>query len=334
MKVLLSPHGIGIGTLAQALRSQGVNAAACSFSDDAYAYLSDRCLRLNKHSNKSRQAIRKAFMEEAVRTYDVFHFHFGETLLPDKSDLKLLKGMGKKLVMHHNGSDARVLSIARSHNNPYVLVKETWPETRVQESMKRIAAYIDHAIINDYELFPFVEPYYKYVHVVPYAINVHRVMPRYPAPVSVPLVVHAPSHREVKGSEFVVAAVDRLKNEGYAFDFRLLEGLPHDEAKKLYAQSDIIIDQLRIGTYANLSMEAMAMGKPVICYIREDLRHTFPGELPIVSANPDTIYRELKSLLERPGDWKDIGMKGRNYAEQFHSYDYVGKLLVETYQQL
>lgn len=334
MNVLLSPHGIGIGTLAQALRSHGVNATACSFSDDAYAYLSDQCLNLNKHPYKQRLAIRKAFFEEAVQKYDIFHFHFGETLLADKSDLKLLKDMGKKLIMHHNGSDARLLSVAQSYNNPYVIVKDTWPESRVHESLQLISTYIDHVIINDYELMPYVKPYYPNIHVVPYAIDIQRITPHYPSPDAIPLLVHAPSHREIKGTEFVLAAVEQLKTEGQPFEFKLLEEMSHSDVMQYYKRSSIIIDQLRIGTYANLSMEAMAMGKPVICYIRDDLIHTFPGELPIISANPDTLCYVLKSMLQRQEEWATIGMQGRKYVEQHHSYEYTGKLLIQIYNQL
>jgi len=334
LKVLLSPHGIGIGTLAQALRERGVDATACSFSNDIYAYLSDICLKLNEHPYREREAIRKAFFDEAKQKYDIFHFHFGETLFQDKRDLQILKSLGKKMVVHHNGSDARLLSVARSFDNPHVVVKDTWPEERIHANLKLLSSYIDHAIVNDYELVPYVEPYYKHVHIVPYAIDARGIEPAYPSPVSEPLVVHAPSHREIKGTEFVLDAVNRLEREGYRFQFKLLENIPHSQVMRWYRQCTIAIDQLRIGTYANLSMELMAMGKPVICYIRDDLRGTFPPSMPIVSANPDTIYEVLKNLLNRPNDWKELGKQGRHYVEEQHNYRKVADLLIRIYRQL
>ncbi|MFD0958310.1 glycosyltransferase family protein [Paenibacillus chungangensis] len=269
-----------------------------------------------------------------MEKYDIFHFHFGETFFPDKRDLSVLKKAGKKMIVHHNGSDARMLSVARSYSNPYVVVKDTWPESRVHENLKQLSAYIDHAIINDYELLPYIQPYYKKIHVLPYAIDVLQVQPFYPTPHSLPLVVHAPSHREIKGTAFIVAAVQRLWNEGVKFQFQLLENMPRSQVMEMYTQSTIIIDQLRIGTYANLSMEAMAMGKPVICYIRDDLRSTFPPDLPIVSANPNSIYNVLKDLLHRPGDWRKRGIDGRKYVERNHSYKHVGEKLIQIYHQL
>lgn len=334
MKVLLSPHGIGIGTLAQALRRHGVDAESCSFSRDIYAYLSDICLDVSKYTYVERERIKKQFFKKAVRKYDLFHFHFGETFSADKSDLKELKNMGKKLVVHHNGSDARMLSVARSCNNPYAVVKDTWPEEKVRANLQRLSSYIDHAIINDEELTPHVQPYYKHVHVIPYTIDVKQIQPVYARPVSDPLIVHAPSHREIKGTEFVLAAVERLRKEGHRFRFQLVENLPHSKVLQLYKEASIVIDQLRIGTYANLSMEMMALGKPVICYIRADLLKKFPSKLPLVNANPDTIYDVLKNVLRRPEEWEEIGIAGRKYVEDVHSYEAVAPRLIEVYKQL
>jgi len=333
-KVLISPHGIGIGTLARALRTNGVHATACSLYKDVYSYLSDICLNLNQHPMVLRAKIRDAFLEEALETYDIFHFRFGATFTGDKRDLKLLKSRGKKLVVHHCGDEARVLSVARSFNNPYVQGREAWPEARIRANIKLLTTYVDHVIINDHELLPHVQPYYKHVHIVPYAIDASQFKPEYPSPTATPLVVHAPSHRTVKGTDFVLAAVERLQKEGHQFQFQLIEKVPHEQAKQMYQKATIVIDQLTVGTYANLSMEAMAMGKPVICHIREDLRAAFPPGLPIVGANPDTIYEVLRDLLRRPNDWRNLGIAGRRYVEQNHNYDKVARMLIDVYKQL
>ncbi|MDQ6421278.1 glycosyltransferase family 4 protein [Paenibacillus sp. LHD-117] len=335
-KVLLSPHGIGISTLAHALRSRGVHATSCSFYKDVYSYLSDVCLNLDQNPMDLRVKIRDAFFEEALETYDIFHFRFGLTFFdPDKSDLKIYSSKGKKVVAHLTGVEARLPSVARSFNNRYIQEGAWgWTEERIREHLNVLSAYIDHAIICDHELMPHVQPYFKKVHIVPYAINANPFTPKYPSPDIEPIVVHAPSNREVKGTEFILKAVERLQKEGHKFQFRLVEKIPREQAKQIYQKAAIVIDQLSIGTYANLSMEAMALGKPVICYIRDDLRSTFPPGLPIVSATPDTIYEVLKDLLNRPEDWPKLGLAGRSYVEQTHNYDKVAQKLIDVYNQL
>ncbi|MDQ6418343.1 glycosyltransferase family 4 protein [Paenibacillus sp. LHD-117] len=333
-KVLICPHGIGIASLAHALRGQGVHATSCSFYNDVYSYLSDLCLNMNMHPVRVRKLIRDAFLEEAIQTYDTFHFRFGGTLFSDKRDLKLLAKRGKKLVVHHSGDEVRLLPVARSYNNPYVRRREAWPDERIRENLKLLTSCVDQVIVNDHELLPHVEPHYKKVHVVPYAIDTRALAPHYPPPSDYPLVVHASSHRNVKGTEFVLEAVERLQAEGKKFEFKLVEKMPHAKALELYRESSIIIDQLTVGTYANLSMEAMAMGKPVICYVRDDLRGVFPADLPIVSANPDTIYDVLKDLLGRPADWMRLGMQGRKFVERHHDPDRVARMLIDVYRGL
>lgn len=336
MKVLHLPYGIGIGTLSKALRRQGIEAASCSFKSNRYAYMADKCLALDDLSPADQAAVREAYFHEAMETYDIFHLHFGESFFSDGRDLPILTSLGKKLIVHHRGSEARILPIARSAPNRYVRVKRTWSESGIRARLARLSAYAQHVIIPDREMLPYVSAYYRHVHIIPHAIDCEAFTPQYPAPapVEMPLVVHAPSHRGVKGTEYVLAAVRRLQRRGVRFRFQLVEGMSHDEAKRLYSQATIIIDQLRIGSYANLSMEAMALGKPVICYIRDDLRRRFPPELPIVNANPDTIYDVLGSLLAMPEQWALLGRQGTAYVKRYHHADDIARSLIKLYHKL
>lgn len=335
MKVLHLPYGIGMSTLSQALRNLGVDAASCSLKNNRYSYLADIQAHYAKSSPKQARQKRDAFFEEALEKYDIFHFHFGETFYPDKRDLKILKDHGKKLVVNHRGSDVRMLSVARSFNNPYVMVKSAWrDENKILANLESLSAYIDHAIVNDHELLPYVGSYYKKVHILPHAIETGKFQPYYPAEDSKPLIVHAPTHREIKGSQFVVDAVDRLRKDGFDFEFTLIEELPHQEAMQLYQKATIVVDQLLIGAYGHLSVESMAMGKPVVCYIRDDLRVTYPPDLPIISANPDTVYHVLKSLLQNPGQLRTLGQQGRAYVQHYHDLDQVARKLLQIYAEL
>ncbi|MDQ6418339.1 glycosyltransferase family 4 protein [Paenibacillus sp. LHD-117] len=334
MKVLHLPYGIGISALSRALRGQGVDAASLSLLNHHYSYLADIRMHADNVPLDKANRMLKHFFEEALDRFDIFHFHFGETFFPDKRDLKLIADRGKKMAMFHRGSEARILSIARSSGNPYVRVKKTWPEARIRSNLKLLSSYIDHACVPDHELLPYVKPYYKHVHVVPYAIDSANYMPKYPAPCSEPLIVHAPSRQDLKGTKYVLDAVARLKKEGHRFVFKLVERMPHDEALRLYREASIVVDQLLIGSYANLSMEAMAMGKPVICYIREDLLRTFPPDLPIVNANPVTVYDAIKDLLTHPERWASLGEQGRRYVERNHGLEKAAKSLIRVYQLL
>ena len=92
------------------------------------------------------------------------------------------------------------------------------------------------------------------------------------------IFAHAPSHRGAKGTAFVLAAAEQLRTEGYRFELELIEGLARDKAIERYAACDVVIDQLLAGWYGGLGVEAMALGKPVVAYIREgDLDYLDPA---------------------------------------------------------
>ena len=46
-------------------------------------------------------------------------------------------------------------------------------------------------------------------------------------------IVHSPNHRVIKGTEYIIAAVEKLKSEGLQIEFQLLEGLKNTEGRAL-----------------------------------------------------------------------------------------------------
>lgn len=277
------------------------------------------------------------FLAEAIQQYDVFHFHFGETFLKDRADLELLKKHGKKLVVQHRGSDVRMLSIAQSFNNPYVRVKggRRRQEEQIVNKIKELSAYIDHAIVADHELLPYVENHYKHVHILRQFITLDRFKPSYPSTQSTrPLIIHAPTNLHLKGTEFVLKAIRKLQRNGQKFDFKLIEGMTQEEAIRCYRKADIIIDQLLQGSFGVISLEGMALGKPVVCYIREQLLNKYPSGLPIVNANTTTCYEVLRELIQKPQRRNLLGKAGRQYIEQYYDSHELGKQLKAIYKQL
>ncbi len=72
-----------------------------------------------------------------------------------------------------------------------------------------------------------------------------------------------------------------------------------------------------------LSVEAMAMAKPVIAFVRDDVKKGFPPELPIAVATPDTVRDVLKELICHPELRHSLGKKIRKYVQKYHSVDSV-----------
>jgi glycosyltransferase involved in cell wall biosynthesis len=269
---------------------------------------------------------------DAIQHFDVFHFHYMLTPLYDYSDLAMIAEAGKPIVMHHWGSDVRKASISNLLN-PYVNTDPS-SEEQIHEKLLAVSKYVSTAIVQDYEVIPYVSPYYKEVHVLPVAIDISKFAPAYPNPYKRnPLVLHAPTQPQFKGTDIIERAISQLQNE-IPFQYQRVENMSHEAAKQLYRQADIIIDQILNGSYGLFCAESMALGKPVITFVRDDLLCQYTEELPICNANPDTIYHVLKTLLQSGELRYQKGMEARSYAERHHDSNIVGAQLIKIYDQL
>ena len=77
------------------------------------------------------------------------------------------------------------------------------------------------------------------------------------------VVVHAPNHRRIKGSDRLIEVVERLAGEGLSVRLTLLEQRPNEEVRAAIMGSDVVADQFVAG-YAMFAIEGMAMSRPVL----------------------------------------------------------------------
>ncbi|MDP6494871.1 MAG: glycosyltransferase family 1 protein, partial [Dehalococcoidia bacterium] len=140
-------------------------------------------------------------------------------------------------------------------------------------------------------------------------------------------------------TKYILEAIQRLQGDGMEFEFQIVENVPHDRVKEVYNQADLLVEQLLAGWYGALAVELMALGKPVIAYIRdEDLRFIPPAmkeELPLVNATPHTIYDVLKRCLSMErSDLRAIGARSRAYVERWHDPLKIAAQLKEQAEQV
>jgi glycosyltransferase involved in cell wall biosynthesis len=275
--------------------------------------------------------------------FDVFHLHArsfflerGNFRFPSFVDLLLLRLSGKVVVFHFRGSEARLASEFTTKNpfsyaeaDPYGLSK-AYPEDRQRKMINYIGALSNAVFVTDPEL----QEYVPGSVIVPRAIDLTDWRPVAAPKTARPLVVHAPTRTEIKGTNHLVAAIERLRREGLDFDFAQADNMTHEAARALYERADIIVDQLLIGWYGVLAVEGMALGKPVVSYIREDLTDKLGSPMPLAIADPITVADVLRKLITNPGARRDLGQAGRAYVERVHDADVVAEDLEERYRAL
>ena len=148
-------------------------------------------------------------------------------------------------------------------------------------------------------------------------------------------VVHAPNHRELKGTHLLQKAVNELRAEGVAIRLELVEGLSNQDALRKYKQADIIFDQCLIGFHGYFALEALALGKPVMCYIRKPGEYLIaPEECPIINVSAMDLKQALANCSTNRHLLGEIGKLGRNYVEKYYTTDQFAARLNVAYLEL
>jgi len=154
-------------------------------------------------------------------------------------------------------------------------------------------------------------------------------------------ILHAPNHRAIKGTDFLIQAVNELKREGYDIDLVLIEKASNDVVKRAIEDADLVVDQLVIGWYAMFAIEAMALGKPVVCYLDSNLENLYinvglisKDEIPIIKANPTNIKEVIKQNIKNKEKLKKIGENSRKFVLKHHSVEYIGSIFTSINNKL
>lgn len=348
MRVLHLPQSAAsqVSILVRALRENGVDAKGIVRGNHRYESsegILDFGIR-GRHANPMKGLMQRArwlaALLSSVRRADVIHWHFawGTELLD--LDLKLISSFKKAAIVEFWGSDVRIPEIASKHNPYYTNRSDADLNYGISysASRRRQAKFAQHGFaclvpgpeLPDYvqtDLFP-----HHYSSVA--ALFPSEFEPRYPDPSrSKPLIVHLPSNISKKGTDAVLGAIENLKSR-HDFDFRLIHNVSRVEALKMMQECDILLDQFAIGSYGMVSLEAMAYGKPTICYLQDNVVARLPAGCPIVNANRDNLANVLEGLILDGSKRHEIGRLGRIYVEKHHNAHKVASDLARIYQEL
>jgi glycosyltransferase involved in cell wall biosynthesis len=314
-----------MGILCDGLRAKGYNVKGYNWFTSYLKYSS-------KIINTDAYELAK-IIPTLVKYSDIIHFYNGNTFLLQNVDLPLIYNERRKMIMHHWGNDVRSSALVKKLN-PYSLPSSYLSDSDIHKRLSLLSKYIDTAIVQDYETYQYVKDYYKKVHVLPLACNVTDFPVAYPdAQNKMPKIIHAPTNRDFKGSVYVEAAVNKIKQKT-SFTYHTVEKMRHDEALQAYLGADIVVDQLLCGSYGMLSVEAMAMGKVVVAFIREDIRNHLPLDLPIATATPENLPEVLLDIINNPARRTQLGHAGREYVLNYHEVGVVTEQLCKIYRQL
>jgi len=352
---------INIKYLSQAMRHKGYEAKTFVYEvysihkpEDYDYHLSDffKLFFLTDRLEKAVIALLGPYMAFlwVLPRFDIFHYFFDGGFLARTPirflEVQLLHLAGKKVVVMPYGSDVAVPTLIRSL--PFrqaIMMKYNYLGAREKLTLKWIryftlqADFIVTCLFHSETL-----PKWNLLTTHYYPIDTEAWLPNgldsgNNGKNGFVTIVHASNHRELKGTEFLIAACQELEAEGYQIQLRLLEQVSNIEVQRIMRQSDIIAEQFIHG-YALTAMEGMSLAKPVMSNLSDDyyyrVHRLYTGldECPIVSTSINQIKDHLRMLINNPELRRQIGEAGRRYVVKYHSYETVARMWDLIYRKI
>lgn len=336
-------YGTQAGFFAKALRYKGFSAKSYT-NHDQYGRLTDYSFK--KRNNILSKLIWYKFVYPLIRfscffKYDIFHFYFGRTLHHKQWDLPLYRVFGKKVVMHYLGNDIEEyqwsidnyeITNMRDLMSPQQGVVH---DAKIKKRRSFEKKYLDAEIV----CAPQYSPFAPHAMLIPLGIDLKQYeYVQFDIKKNEALkVLHAATSRKKKGTKYLIEAVEKLKAEGLNIELVLCEDVSHAKLKEKFKECHVSVVALLGGWYGTAGIEAMAIGRPIISYLRpEFIAYTDLDEddIPIINANAQTIYEVLKDTYHKRFDLPALGARSRLFVEKNHSYLKLADKLSEIYTSI
>lgn len=334
MRVLQAPSNIANQSwmLAQGLRAHGHHVQVWQYGAPNYGFSVDRIIDVGQDPATYVRTVFEAIEQD----FDIVHFHYARSLVPARGhlpwywDLPVWRALGKKVVFTFHGSDVRLRSqhLEQDPWSYYRFADVPCDETRIASQLSTIRTYADVMTVGNVLNLAYV-PDAVYL---PKAIDCQQLRMVGPSNQKRPVVLHAPSRRATKGTDFILEGLQALQKRGLRFDVDIAEGLPHDELIRRCAAADIVVEKVLSGDAGVASLEAMALGKVAVSRVLPEVFEAHPS-MPVVSADPDTFITRMEELIRSPQLRDELGQRGREYVETTHDCKVVGRRLSELYEQ-
>lgn len=274
-----------------------------------------------------------------VAYFDSHFFHVTQARLNDLA-LRVVRLLGIRIVACAYGGDVVHRTRLTTRFDWLEREQRDYPDwdltAQAEVARARIALFCRHArlvLAGDSVMRRFLprdDVFFRYFPVDTQALRAHVPEPS----VARPLIVHAPNHRFVKGTDLLLASLERLRARGLSFELRLVERVPRDEALALYAEADLIADQFCMGSFGLFAVEGLALGKPVLCYLDQETLGDPVFDLPLVNSHAGNLDAVLAVLLQSGALRARLGQAGRAAVERYQSIPALAEVWAQIHRHV
>lgn len=353
MKILLlgMNYASTLNSLVAGFKELNQDVLAISFEENRSIYNSfdhihcvfpDKKLSWFAYKWKTLQGIRKLYT--SVKQADVIHV-YSNLALPTKYEGKLLRFLflnvakHKKKFVTYVGSEVRIPEIDFPTNPFYKEAFQNpgyeYPYESKECSFKHQRKFSElgfELIATPDTLHYLSDTFFRSGKMTFHAGVASPSFPEREHPEEL-LVVHAPSAPVAKGSSIIRQVMEKISMLHPHVKYVELQHVSNQRYQELVATCDLYIDQVIWGFHGVAAIQAMALGKPVVCYLHEIPLQYVPEDHPIINGNPSNLEATIENLILNPQLLNDTGKKSIAYYENYHSPKAVAQRLLKTYEE-
>ncbi len=320
-KILHAPFEIAgnMNRITKYLKLQNIDATSANYYDSWLKFKCDINLNVDRLPESERSKAIDSFARTAISKYDIFHFHFAQSLYPDFRDLEELKQKGKKIIFSFWGSDQR--------SGEWILYQQAkfMGYHPPKPYFNTLNQYHTHKFINRYADVMLGSTCIPRGLWIPGQIDVSQWSLEEKEQILQGKMVekdhkktyflHAPSTNWKKGSNIVLNLLKECKKDGMPIEILYFSKIPQEKAKQIYAYADFAIDQVGVGTFGLFGIEMMCWQIPVLVY-QTDLFDRLRNYPPIIKITKDNFKSQIAKCIDmkKSGENVELGKKGRRWA--------------------
>jgi len=130
---------------------------------------------------------------------------------------------------------------------------------------------------------------------------------------------------------YLLPAIDKAGAGGIG---KCIMGVSYNESLAIKRGSSVYFESIsKYGSYGNSGMEAMAQGVPIIANIFDSVisqsnMDDYASPVIKVMADIDDLSLKIKGCMNGEYDLEEIGKKSAIYVEKYHSYNSIGRKLI------